>query len=81
MIAFWATPRMSASHLLFALASTGYIAVGVMFEERDLRRTFGTAYDDYADRVPALLPRPPAPRRAQRHFGHTSHTGNVEGCP
>lgn len=81
LLAFWATPRMSASHLLFALASTGYIAVGVMFEERDLRRTFGAAYDDYADRVPGLLPRPPAPRRVQRHVRHTSHTGNVEGCP
>ena len=36
--------------------STGYIAVGVMFEERDLRRTFGASYDAYAARVPALLP-------------------------
>ena len=25
------------------------------FEERDLRRTFGAAYDDYAARVPALV--------------------------
>jgi methanethiol S-methyltransferase len=56
LLAFWATPRMSASHLLFAVASTGYVAVGVWFEERDLRRTFGTTYDDYAARVPALVP-------------------------
>lgn len=58
LLAFWSTPRMSPSHLLFAAAATGYVAVGLAFEERDLRRTFGRAYDDYAARVPALVPGP-----------------------
>ena len=64
LLAFWVTPDMGASHLLFALASSGYIAVGVMFEERDLRRTFGESYEAYAAHVPALLPR--LPRRRDR---------------
>jgi protein-S-isoprenylcysteine O-methyltransferase Ste14 len=62
LLAFWATPQMGASHLFFALAMTGYIAVGILFEERDLRRLFGLSYDDYAARVPALVPGTPIKR-------------------
>jgi protein-S-isoprenylcysteine O-methyltransferase Ste14 len=45
-----------------SLASTAYIAVGIRFEERDLRRSFGASYDAYAAHVPALLPRLPVGR-------------------
>ncbi|WP_431842083.1 methyltransferase family protein [Calidifontibacter indicus] len=58
LLAFWATPHMSTGHLLFAAGASGYVLLGVWFEERDLRRRFGAAYDAYARRVPALVPWP-----------------------
>lgn len=66
IVAFWATPVMTAGHLLFALAASSYIAVGVHFEERDLRRQLGAAYADYAAEVPRIVPgRSPSRRRRE----------------
>lgn len=56
ILAFWATPRMTAGHLFFSAMTTAYILVALRFEEADLRRALGDAYRAYQARVPMLLP-------------------------
>ena len=57
VLGFWATPQMTAGHLLFAAASTGYILIGIWFEERDLVAQFGQRYEAYRRQVGMLVPK------------------------
>ena len=57
MVFFWATPTMTAGHLLFAGSLTAYMLIAARFEERDLVRFHGEKYASYRRQVPGFIPR------------------------
>jgi len=56
--AFWATPRMTVGHLVFAVATTVYILIAVQIEEHDLTNLYGDTYREYKREVSMLIPMP-----------------------
>jgi protein-S-isoprenylcysteine O-methyltransferase Ste14 len=58
LIAFWATPVMTVGHLFFSIMTTGYIMLGVWFEERDLIAEHGENYLKYRRSTRAIIPLP-----------------------
>jgi protein-S-isoprenylcysteine O-methyltransferase Ste14 len=56
LIAFWATPTMTITHLVFAIATTAYILVAIQLEEKDLVKMHGKNYTEYRKTVPMIVP-------------------------
>jgi protein-S-isoprenylcysteine O-methyltransferase Ste14 len=77
LIAGWATPTMTAGHLLFAVGLTAYIYIGVYFEERTLSAELGEVYRSYRKRTPMLFPVPQ--RRGITHIEPANPNTVTEG--
>jgi protein-S-isoprenylcysteine O-methyltransferase Ste14 len=55
-LAFWATPVMTAGHLLLAAGMSAYMLIAIRLEERNLVDTFGADYLAYRETTPMLVP-------------------------
>ena len=56
LIAFWAAPVMSVSHLVFSIGMSLYVLVGIHFEEKGLQKALGRDYVDYQKRTRKIVP-------------------------
>ena len=71
--AFWCTPTMTVTHLVFAVMTTAYILIAIQFEERDLVHEH-PEYADYRRRVPMLIPFLRGRGSASPGTGATAHS-------
>lgn len=56
LLAFWAAPVMTFTHLFFAVMTTGYILTAIQLEERDLITLYGDKYVKYKKWAPMIIP-------------------------
>jgi protein-S-isoprenylcysteine O-methyltransferase Ste14 len=73
LFAFWATPTMTATHLVFAAGTTAYIFIAIRFEERDMVRAHGGKYAVYRKRVPMIFPWPRSKRTSRTRLAAQVH--------
>jgi len=56
LFAFWCTPSMTVTHIVFAVMTTTYILIAIQLEEKDLSETLAD-YAEYKRQVPMIVPR------------------------
>ena len=56
LIIAWATPRITASRLLFNVLWTLWVCFAIRLEEKDLIACFGDSYREYQKKVPMIVP-------------------------
>jgi protein-S-isoprenylcysteine O-methyltransferase Ste14 len=56
LIALWANPVMTMSHLLLSAGLSIYVFIGIHFEERALLRHLGDHYAQWRSKTPMVLP-------------------------
>ena len=66
LLGLWMTPHMTVGHALMAGGFTLYILIAMRFEERDLSRSFGDAYQAWRSGCPHAQPRSGTDARAAR---------------
>jgi methanethiol S-methyltransferase len=57
LLGVWATPLMTADHLILAAGFTLYVLIAMRYEERDLERAYGNAYRGWRAPAPRFTPR------------------------
>jgi len=56
LIGLWATPSMTAGHLLLSVGFSVYIFIGIIYEERDLEKILGDEYQNYQQTTKIIIP-------------------------
>lgn len=63
LLVLWTNPVMTVGSLIFYAAITIYFWIGSYYEERKLARDYGRSYEEYARRVPRMIPFTKLPQR------------------
>lgn len=56
LFGFWAVPTMTVGHLVFSIGMSGYVLIGIYFEEKSLAKSIGSQYVEYQQRTSRLIP-------------------------
>ncbi|MCA8901872.1 MAG: isoprenylcysteine carboxylmethyltransferase family protein [Hyphomonas sp.] len=60
LISLWSVPTLTTGRLVFNVAMSLYIFIGIYFEEKTLVADLGEEYEAYRRRVPSVIPGLPA---------------------